>query len=276
MAAIWKGSISFGLVNIPVALQPAEKRDEELDFTMLDRRDFSPIGYKKVNKATGEEVPREQIAKGFEVEDGRYVLVEELDFKRAAPEKTQRIDIVGFVDLDEIPVSYFDKPYYLEAVAKQEKGYVLLREAMRKANKAGIAKVVIRSREYLAALIPQGPVLILNLLRYPAELRDTKSLNIPDAKKGAVSDKELQMALRLIGDLAEKWKPEQFKDEYRSQLVDFIKKKAAKGDVETPAVEAAEEDAPRGKVIDMMALLKRSVEKAEDARRAPRRRGRTA
>lgn len=275
MAAIWKGSISFGLVNIPVALQPAEKRDEELDFTMLDRRDFSPIGYKKINKATGEEVPREQIAKGFEVEDGRYVLVEEMDFKRAAPEKTQRIDIVGFVDLDEIPVSYFDKPYYLEAVAKQEKGYVLLREAMGKANKAGIAKVVIRSREYLAALIPQGPVLILNLLRYPAELRDTKPLNIPDSKKGGVSEKELQMALRLIDDLAEKWKPERFKDEYRTQLVEFIKKKAKKGDVETAAVEP-EADEPRGKVIDMMALLKRSVEKAEEARRAPRRRGRTA
>ena len=274
MAAIWKGSISFGLVNIPVALHSAEKREEELDFTMLDRRDFSPIGYRKINKATGEEVPRDQIAKGFEVEDGRYVLIDEADFKRAAPEKTQRIDIVGFVDLAEIPISFYERPYYLDAVAKQEKGYVLLREAMRRANKAGIAKVVIRSREYLAALVPQDNALLLDLLRYPAELRDPKTLNIPESKK-AVSEKELQMANRLIEDLADKWAPEQYKDEYRSQLVEFIKNKAEKGDVETPAVEAEEKE-PRGKVIDMMALLKRSVEKAEEARRAPRRRGRTA
>src|SRR5688572_6818436 len=274
MAAIWKGSISFGLVNIPVALHSAEKRDEELDFTMLDRRDFSPIGYRKVNKATGEEVPRDQIAKGFEVEDGRFVLVEEMDFKRASPEKTQRIDIVAFVDLAEIPIGFFDRPYFLEAVAKQEKGYVLLREALKRADKAGIAKVVIRSREYLAALVPQGSVLLLDLLRYPAELRDPKSLNIPDSKK-AVTDKELAMANRLIDDLAEKWDPAPYKDEYRNQLVEFIKKKAEKGDVESPAVEA-EDEAPRGKVIDMMALLKRSVEKAEEKRRAPRRRGRTA
>src|SRR5688572_7730519 len=160
MAAIWKGSISFGLVNIPVALHSAEKRDEDLDFTLLDRRDFSPIGYRKVNKATGEEVPRDQIAKGFEVEEGRYVLIEDEDFKRASPEKTQRIDIVAFIDLGDIPVTYFDKPYYLEAVAKQEKGYVLLREALKKANKAGIAKVVIRSRQYLAALIAQDDALV--------------------------------------------------------------------------------------------------------------------
>src|SRR5687768_15065480 len=124
-----------------------------------------------MNKATGEEVPRDQIAKGIEVEDGRFVLVEDEDFRKASTEKTQRIDIVGFVELDEIPVSYFDRPYYLEAVAKQEKGYVLLREALKKAKKAGVAKVVVRSKEYLAALIPQGNVLLLNLLRYPAELR---------------------------------------------------------------------------------------------------------
>jgi DNA end-binding protein Ku len=276
MAAIWKGSISFGLVNIPVALHAAEKRDEDLDFTLLDRRDFSPIGYRKVNKATGEEVPRDQIAKGFEVEDGRYVLIEDEDFKRASPEKTQRIDIVAFIDLGDIPVTYFDKPYYLEAVAKQEKGYVLLREALKKANKAGIAKVVIRSRQYLAALIPQDNSLVLNLLRYPAELRDTKPLNIPDSKKGAVSDKELQMAGRLIDDLAEKWKPEQYKDEYRGQLVEFIKKKAEKGDTGDAPADAEEEAAPRGKVIDMMALLKRSVEKAESHKQRPRRHGRTA
>jgi DNA end-binding protein Ku len=274
MAAIWKGSISFGLVNIPVALHSAEKRDE-LDFTLLDRRDFSPIGYRKVNKSTGEEVPREQIAKGFEVEDGRYVLVEEMDFKRAAPEKTQRIDIVAFVELGDIPISFFDRPYYLEAVAKQEKGYVLLREALKRSKKAGVAKVVIRSREYLAALVSQGDVLLLNLLRYPDELRDTKPLNIPESKKAAVSDKELQMAGRLIDDLDEKWSPQKYRDEYRGQLLQFIRKKAQKGVVESPAVEA-DEEAPRGKVIDMMALLKRSVEKAEEHRRAPRRRGRTA
>ena len=270
MAAIWKGSISFGLVNIPVTLHSAEKRDD-LDFTLLDRRDTSPIGYRKVNKATGEEVPRERIAKGMEVEDGRFVLVEEADFRRASPEKTQRIDIVSFSELSEIPVSYFDKPYYLEAVPKQEKGYILLREALRRAKRVGIAKVVIRTREYLAALVPQGSVLLLDLLRYPGELRETAKLNIPDSKKG-VSDKELQMAERLIDDLAEPWSPKKYRDEYRTQLLQFIMKKAEKGQVESPEVEP-EKEAPRGKVIDMMALLKRSVEKAE---RAPRRRGRTA
>jgi DNA end-binding protein Ku len=270
---IWKGHITFGLVSIPVALYPAAQSRDELDFTLLDKKDMSPIGYRKVNKSTGQEVPRERITRGFEYGKGRYVIVSDADLRRASPERTQQIAITSFVDPAEVQPEYFDRPYYLEGVPKQEKGYALLRETMRKSGKMAIATVVIHTRQHLAALMVDEDVLVLDLLRYPQELRDPSRLNLPgkNLKSLGVSDKELKMAERLVEQMVEPWDPSKYRDEYRDELTAFIRKRAKAGKIEEPE---AEEPAPRkaGKVIDIMSLLKQSVEKAEKGR--PRARGR--
>jgi DNA end-binding protein Ku len=217
---IWKGHITFGLVSIPVALYPAESRDE-LDFTLLDKADKSPIGYRKVNKATGKEVPKERITRGFETAKGRYVIVSDEDLRRASPERTQQIAITSFVDPAEVDPRYYDRPYYLEAVSKQEKGYALLRETLRKTGKMAIATVVIHTRQHLAAVIAEEQALVLDLLRYPQELRDPSHLNLPGNLKAlGISEKELKMAERLV----EQWSsPGSSKwDEYRDELTAFI------------------------------------------------------
>lgn len=255
--AIWKGSVAFGLVNIPVNLYPGEERASGLDFTLLDKKNMSPVGYKKYNKATGEEVPKERLVKGFEVEDDRYVLIEEADFKKAAAEKTQRVDIRAFVDAGEIEPAYFSKPYYLEPAAKAEKAYALLREAMARAGKAALATVVLRDRENLALLIPQGDMLLLEVLRYPAELKDREELRLPSKIK--LSAAELKMAQRLIEDMAGPFEPKEYRDTYREALKSFIEAKA-KGAVAAPVVD----DKPRKAAppADIMKLLKASVAQA--------------
>ncbi len=269
---IWKGHISFGLVSIPVALYPAEIR-EDMDFTLLDEKDMSPIGYRKINKRTGEEVPRERITRGFEYEDGHYVIVSDEELRRANPERTQRIDILYFADPAEIDPRYYDRPYYLEPVAKNEKGYALLREALHKTGKVAIASVVIRTRQYVAAVIAEESVIVLNLLRYASELRDPARLHLPgkNFKALGISEKEVRMAEQLVDEMAEPWDPTKHKDEYREELMAFIRKRAKAGEIE----EIAEPEEPRKKraeIIDIMTLLKRSVEKAGKGR--PRARGR--
>jgi DNA end-binding protein Ku len=270
---IWKGHITFGLVSIPVALYPAAQSRDVIDFTLLDKKDMSPIGYRKVSKATGEEVPRERITRGFEYGKGRYVIVSDADLRRASPERTQQIAITAFVDPAEVQAKYFDRPYYLEAVPKQEKGYALLRETMRKSGKMAIATVVIHTRQHLAALMAEENALVLDLLRYPQELRDPSHLTLPgkSLKTLDVSDKELKMAERLVEQMVEPWEPSKYRDEYRDELTAFIRKRAKAGKIEEPEVE---EPAARkaGKVIDIMSLLKQSVDKAEKGR--PRARGR--
>ncbi len=269
---IWKGHISFGLVSIPVALYPAEIR-EDMDFTLLDEKDMSPIGYRKINKRTGEEVPRERITRGFEYADGHYVIVSDEELRRANPERTQRIDILYFADPAEIDPRYYDRPYYLEPVAKNEKGYALLREALHKTGKVAIASVVIRTRQYVAAVIAEESVIVLNLLRYASELRDPARLHLPgkNFKALGISEKEVRMAEQLVDEMAEPWDPTKHKDEYREELMEFIRKRAKAGEIE----EIAEPEEPRKKraeIIDIMTLLKRSVEKAGKGR--PRARGR--
>ncbi len=227
--AIWKGSIRFGLVSIPVGVYSAEESDE-LSFTMLDRRDLSPVGYQRINKSTGEDVPWEEIVKGYEYEDGEYVVLGEEDFKRANPEATQTIDVVAFVDAQEIPPEYFDRPYYLAPTKGGDKPYALLREALAASGKVGIAKVVLRTREHLAALIPRGKVLLLDLLRYPTELRDTEGLNLPaeGLKDAGVSKKEIEMAEKLVEGMVEEWDPNQYKDDYREDLRSLEETKGGK------------------------------------------------
>lgn len=255
--AIWKGSISFGLVNIPVGLYTAESRDE-VHFNMLDRRTKSRIHFKRVNEE-GDEVPWEQIVKGYEFESGQYVILSDEDLKRAAPEATQTIDIVDFVDLDEISPLYFDKPYYLGPDKKAGKAYALLREVLRRTNKVGIAKVVIRTRQYLAAVVARGEVLTLELLRFAHELRDPGELDVPSGKQG-VSERELEMAERLVEGMVEAWDPEKYKDDYRKDLMKMIEERVEAGELEESSKPAPKPERAGGKVVDLMALLKQSVE----------------
>ncbi|HEX6900280.1 MAG TPA: Ku protein [Thermoanaerobaculia bacterium] len=258
--AIWKGSISFGLVNIPVGLYTAESRDE-IHFNMLDRRTKSRIHFKRVNEE-GKEVAWEDIVKGYEFESGQYVILSDEDLKRASPEATQTIDIVDFVDLDEISPLYFDKPYYLGPDKKGGKAYALLREVLRRTNKVGIAKVVIRTRQYLAAVVARGEdVLTLELLRYAHELRDPGELDVPSGKQG-VSERELEMAERLVEGMVEAWDPEKYKDDYRKDLMKMIEERVEAGELEASSEPAPKPERARSNVVDLMALLKQSVEGA--------------
>jgi DNA end-binding protein Ku len=272
--ALWKGSINFGLVNIPVALYPAET-SKSLDLDMLDRRDFAPIKYQRINKRTGKEVPWEQIVKGYQYEKGEYVTLTEEELRSANVEATQSVDILDFVAAAEISPVYFDKPYYLEPAKNGRRAYMLLREVLIKSDKVAIARVVIRTREHLAAVIPQGHVLILNLLRFEHELRDSKGLDIPEAgsKGRAISTGELQMAERLIEAMSGPWNPAKYRDEYREDLENLIEKKIKSG---RPRAVSADARAPArkagGKVVDIMSLLQRSVAQAQNKDDAPRRR----
>lgn len=270
---LWKGAISFGLVNVPVELYSAQKRSSELDLTMLDRRDMAPVGYKRVNKASGKEVPWEDVVKGYEYQDGRYVVLSEEDFRRANPELSKTVDILAFVDSADIPPQYFETPYYLGPGKRGEKAYALLRDALRKAGKAGIAMVVIRTKQYLAALVPQGDALMLNTLRYHAEMKTSEDVDIPERLKAAhVTSKELDMALRLVEDMSDKWRPEKYHDTYREDLLKRIEEKVKAGQTEEltePEKEAKAEKS--GQVIDLMALLKKSVEKRTEKAEKPRR-----
>lgn len=259
--ALWKGSINFGLVNIPVALYPAET-SSSLDLDLLDKRDFAPIKYQRINKQTGEEVPWNQIVKGYEYEKGEYVTLTDEELRSANVEATQSIDILDFVEAAEISPMYFDRPYYLEPLKNGRRAYMLLRDVLAKSNKVAIARVVIRTREHLAAVMPQGSVLILNLLRFNHELRDSSGLDIPDASKGRViSASEIKMAERLIDAMSGAWDPSKYHDEYREDLEKLIEKKIKSGrptavstDAKAPARKAG------GQVVDIMSLLRRSVD----------------
>jgi DNA end-binding protein Ku len=270
---LWKGAISFGLVNVPVELYSAKKRATELDMTMLDKRDLAPVGYKRVNKSTGKEVPWDDVVKGYEYKDDKYVVLSAEDFRRANPEAAKTVDIQAFVELSAIAPQFFDTPYYLKPGKRGEKAYALLRETMKKAGKAGIATVVIRTKQYLAAVVPEDEVLVLNTLRFADELKDPAELEIPSAK---VTSKELDMAMRLVEDMADQWKPRQYKDTFREDLMKRIQAKVKAGETEE-ITEPEKERRPEkgGEVIDLMSLLKKSVEhkaKPKPAKRAARRR----
>jgi DNA end-binding protein Ku len=271
---IWKGSISFGLVNIPVALYSAESSNE-IDFDLLDRRDFSPIRYRRVNEKTGREVPWDEIVKGYQYEKGEYVALAEQDFLSANVEATQSIDITDFVDATEISAIYFEKPYYLEPQKGGDRAYLLLREVLSRSHKVGIAKIVIRTRQHLAAVIPQGRLLILNVLRFSHELRDAAELDVPQAnsKRLELSEREVKMAERLVETMVGEWEPEKYRDTYHEDLLRLIDKKIKSERTKTvePAVKAAPSRRP-GKVIDIMHLLQRSVEQAQKREEPPRRR----
>jgi DNA end-binding protein Ku len=267
MRAIWKGSISFGLVNIPIALYPATRK-EELKFRLLRSKDLSPVNYKRVAEKDGKEVPWGDIVKGYEYEKGKFVVLNEKDFQRVDLEATQTVDIQDFVDLDEIDPMYFYKPYYLEPQKGGDKAYVLLREALADGKKVGIAKVVIKTRQYLAGVKALKHALVLELMHFADELLDAEKLNVP--KKVEVGKREKEMAEALVKSMSSKWDPEKYKDDYRDALMEVIEEKVESGGKEIE--EKPKEKKPSTKVIDLVAVLQESL-KAQTAgkkKRAPK------
>lgn len=275
---LWKGAISFGLVHIPVELYSAEQRNS-FDLTMLDRRDMKPVGFKRYNKETGEEVSWDQIVKGYEYEKDRYVVLTDEDFLRANVEATQTIDIVSFVKGDAIAPMYFETPYYLAPDRRGEKGYALLRETLKQTHKIGIANVVIRTRQYVAALMPLNELILLNTLRYANEVRAIDELDVPPprAKSAKVTARETDMAMKLVEEMTEKWNPEDYHDTYRDDLLKLIDRRIKAGKTEvisTHESDEAEKRPGRGKVVDLVALLKRSVQDKSKTRMPDHRHGR--
>lgn len=258
---IWTGNLSFGLLNVPVSLMSGT-RSNDLSFRMLDSRDRKPIRFERVNADTGEEVPWKEIVKAFEYDKGSYVVIEKSDIASAAPESHESVEIEAFVDQDAIDVRFFEKPYVLVPGKKAEKGYVLLRETLRKAKKIGVARVVIRTREYLSAVMPQGDALILMLMRYPQELVDPAEYKIPEGKAGdyRVSAKELEMATQLVDSMAAKWNPGDYHDEFRERLAEIIRKRIKSKGATTQVLEEPEpqEDAATN-VVDFVSLLQKSL-----------------
>jgi DNA end-binding protein Ku len=253
--AIWKGGISFGLVNIPIALYPATRR-EELKFRLLRKSDLSPVNYKRVAEKDGKEVPWNEIVKGYEYEKGKYVVLKEEDFERVDLEATQTVDIQDFVDQEEIDPMYFYKPYYLEPQKGGDKAYALLRDALKDSGKVGIAKVVIKTRQYLAGVKPEDSTLVLELMHFADELADPEKLHVP--KKKDVGKREMNMAKSLINSMSSKWNPEKYKDDYREALMEVIEEKVESGGKE---IEEKPRKAPKPtKVIDLVSVLKKSLD----------------
>ena len=254
MRSIWNGSISFGLVTIPVALHPATHR-EELSFKLLRKSDQSPVNYKRVAETDGKEVPWADIVKGYEYEKGKFVVLKDEDFKRVDLEAAaQTIDIMDFVDVGEINPMYFQKPYYLEPQKGGEKPYALLREALRDSGKIGIAKVVIRTREHLAGVKAQGKAIILEIMHFGSELVDADSLKLP--KADLAKPRELSMAKKLIDGMTTKWNPNKYEDEYKTQLMAMIEEKVKhpKQKHALPKVEKKPSN-----IIDLMSVLEESL-----------------
>ena len=262
MRAIWKGSISFGLVNIPIALYPATRK-EELKFRLLRKKDLSPVNYKRVAAKDGREVPWDEIVKGYEYEKGKFVVLSEKDFQRVDLEATQTVDIKDFVDLDEIDPMYFYKPYYLEPQKGGDKAYTLLREALADGKKVGIAKVVIKTRQYLAGVKALKHALVLELMHFAEELADPEKLHVP--KKTEVGKREKEMAEALVKSMTSKWDPEKYKDDYREALMEVIEEKVESGGEEIE--EKPKEKKPATKVIDLVAVLQESLKAQEGGKK---------
>jgi DNA end-binding protein Ku len=254
MRAIWKGSISFGLVNIPIALYPATRK-EELKFRLLRAKDLSPVNYKRVAEKDGKEVPWGDIVKGYEYEKGKFVVLNEKDFQRVDLEATQTVDIQDFVDLDEIDPMFFYKPYYLEPQKGGDKAYTLLREALADGKKVGIAKVVIKTRQYLAGVKALEHALVLELMHFAEELADAEKLKVP--KNTAIGKREKEMAEALVKSMTSKWDPEKYKDDYKDALLEVIEEKVESGGKEIE--EKPKEKKASTKVIDLVAVLQESL-----------------
>jgi len=264
---LWKGAISFGLVHIPVALYSATT-DHGIDFDWLDKRTMDPVGYKRINKKTGKEIAREQIVKGIEYEDGEYVVLSDKEIAAAYPKTTQTIEIETFVPANGIPFVYLERPYYVAPINRGAKVYALLRETLQRSGRVGVARVVIQTKQHLAVLVPVGPGLVLNLLRWGADIRPWTDLPLPseDAKKAGLSERELKMATQLVDDMSADWDPDEFKDEFKDEIMRLVDKKVKAGQTETVTQPEPEEEQRTGegrgaKILDLTELLQRSLRK---------------
>jgi DNA end-binding protein Ku len=265
MRAVWKGSISFGLVNIPVALQNAS-RTEELKFRLLRSSDLSPVNYKRVAQVDGKEVPWNEIVKGYEYEKDKFVVLKDDDFKRVDLEATDTIDIVDFVELAEINPMYFYKPYYLEPLKGGAGAYRLLRDVLADTKKAGISKVIVKKRQHLAAVKANGNLLVLELMRFSDELVPASSVTIPSEK--SIGKKELTMARSLVNQMTSKWDADHYTDEYRNALMKLIDKKVASGGKELPKEGHAAKRTTN--VIDLASVLRQSLADAAKPKKQPK------
>ncbi|MDQ0014624.1 DNA end-binding protein Ku [Variovorax boronicumulans] len=261
---LWKGAISFGLVHIPVALYSATT-DHGIDFDWLDKRSMDPVGYKRINKKTGREITRENIVKGVEYEDGEYVVLSDKEIAAAYPKTTQTIEIETFVPANGIPFVYLERPYYVAPINKGAKVYALLRETLQRSERVGVARVVIQTKQHLAVLVPVGPGLVLNLLRWGADIRPWNDLPLPseDAKKAGLTERELKMAKQLVEDMSGDWDPMEFKDEFKDEILRLVDRKVKAGQTETvtqPEPEEGQSTEGKGaKIIDLTELLQRSL-----------------
>ncbi len=259
---MWNGTISFGLVTIPVALYPATRR-EELSFRLLRKTDQSPVNYKRVAEADGKEVPWDSIVKGYEYEKGKFVILKEEDFKRVDLEAAaQTIDIMDFVDVTEINPMYFQKPYYLEPQKGGDKAYSLLREALRDSGKIGVAKVIIRTREHLAGVKAQGDALILEIMHFGDELVEADSLKFP--KKALAREREITMAKKLIEGMSAKWEPAKYEDEYKTQLMAMIEEKVKEPNKKHTLPKSGKKPS---NIIDLMSVLQESLSQKKPAKK---------
>ncbi len=256
MRPIWKGAISFGLVNIPITLYPATKQ-EELRFHFLRKGDLSPINNKRVAEADGKEVAWEDIVRGYQYEKGKFIVLNDDDFSRVDVEATQTVDIQEFVEVEEINPMFFSKPYYMEPAKGGDKAYALLREVLRGTKKVGIAKVVIKTREHLAAVKAQGDALVLELMHFTKEIIDSAELHMPGAAK--LGKKETDMARHLVESMTGKWEPEKYKDDYKEALMDVIEEKVAAGGKEVAAPKKSK-GVKATNVIDLVSILQRSID----------------
>lgn len=256
--SLWKGAITFGLVHIPIGLYSATQ-ETDVDFDWLDRRTMDPVGYKRINKRTGREIGKEDVVKGVEHGKGNYVVLSAEEIAEAYPRTTQTIEIEAFIDVDEVPFVYLEKPYFTAPINKGEKVYALLREALKDTGKAGLARVVIHNKQHLAVVLPCGPALVLNLLRWGGEIRSWDDLPLPKAGKAGIKDAELKMARHLIEDMSGKWNAAELRDQFHDAIMKLVEAKAKAGD--TATVEPLEDApaAPDNNVVDLTELLRRSL-----------------
>ncbi len=267
--AIWKGAISFGLVHVPVALYPASE-ESDIDFDWLDKRTLDPVGYKRINKRTGKEIDKDNIVKGVKQDNGDYVILSEDEVKAAYPKSTQTIEIEAFVPAQDISFVYLERPYYLEPVGRTDKVYSLLREAMAASSLIGIARLVMHTKEHLAAVLPAGPALMLGTLRWAHEIRPATELKLPPQGRAAaqLKDAELKMAAQLIQEMTEAFDPRRFENKFNAAIRDLIARKVKAGESKTveplePALAPAESN-----VIDLSELLRQSLGKNKSGARA--------
>ena len=260
---LWKGAISFGLVHIPVGLHSATS-ESGIDFDWLDKRSMDPVGYKRINKKTGKEITKENIVKGIAYAPGQYVVLSDKEIADAYPKTTQTIEIEAFVDATDIPFVYLERPYYVAPINKGAKVYALLRETLLATGKVGVARVVIQTKQHLAALIPSGRGMVLNLLRWGDEIRPWSNLELPPAglKAAGIKDNELKMAQQLVSDMSAKWNPDAWRDEFKDAVMKLVEHRVKAGKTETVTpLEEEQQNQGGAQIIDLTELLKRSLQR---------------